>query len=314
MAARKIVNTPRMQTCRESFFALIFIERVLIIIKNSGDEFLASHWLPALYKQSLPHTPLRSGAQQSVNLGADMGPEAMRRLWLSNEYVQLLETPFDNGDLLAGFYQRPIDYKIRLFCRTVRPSHRRKDCCLPLLSLEVERDGHFLKFSRITSTGSTQLWACLKFANYEKLVLFFCSFLALRSADSNQCPTPIRDYSPLHNEEYLFGGTIIEDNFRRGLRMFKDKISGGVRLEASRMSKEARTPIWTAFITHMLLSPTWITRLASDVIQLGDLQRFIFSSDYHHRTTPKSELELEFVKIDDVNDFTKAIDNLRDSY
>jgi len=88
--------------------------------------------------------------------------------------------------------------------------------------MEVERTGPFLKFSKI-SNGPSELWACLKFPSYEsqsrhlhfrfivvlitgpEMVLFFCSFLALRSEDTITEITKISD-SEMHNEKELFGG------------------------------------------------------------------------------------------------------------
>lgn len=124
-------------------------------------------------------------------------------------------------------YLRPSDMRSRFLCITMRPARARKHCVAPLTFLDVERSGPFLKFLRVsTSNRSPQLWACLKFLSYEsqskcfvtvtstggadwrpELVLFFCSFVALRSEEPVNQASVISD-SELHNEKELFGGCV----------------------------------------------------------------------------------------------------------
>ena len=58
---------------------------------------------------------------------------------------------------------------------------------------------------------------------------------------------------------------------------------------------QKRTPIWTAFITHLVESRSWMTRPSPRVIHLRDLQRFVFNEDYEPQTAPTGEHELDFV-------------------
>ena len=56
-----------------------------------------------------------------------------------------------------------------MLCRTIRPERLRKEVVLPLVSLEIERSGPFLKFLDVGAGGrSPKLWACLKFPSYER--------------------------------------------------------------------------------------------------------------------------------------------------
>jgi hypothetical protein len=83
------------------------------------------------------------------------------------------------------------------------------------------------------------------------MVIFFCTFLALRSQDAHRQVHDIRDYE-LDNEEEIFGGYVVldyrvyipctktfvdslitDDNYRHALRIYRDRISGAVRLQAS---------------------------------------------------------------------------------
>ena len=87
------------------------------------------------------------------------------------------------------------------------------------------------------------------------LVLFFCTFLALRAEDTTQRNRSIID-SDMHNEKQYFGGSVTtqyysrsmltthsiinDDNFEHGLRVFRDKDSKGIRLQASVMRGEMK--------------------------------------------------------------------------
>lgn len=82
------------------------------------------------------------------------------------------------------------------------------------------------------------------------MVLFFCTFIALRSQDGHKRVQDIRDYE-LEAEKELFGGwvqilyniwlcidlccrsLIDDDNFIHALRVYRDRISGAIRLQAS---------------------------------------------------------------------------------
>jgi hypothetical protein len=77
---------------------------------------------------------------------------------------------------------------------------------MPLNLLEIVRVGSCLNLCRRRRGGyELVLWANLKFSTIEQMVLFFCTFLALRSQDAGRPVESIRDYE-LDNEEELFGG------------------------------------------------------------------------------------------------------------
>lgn len=80
------------------------------------------------------------------------------------------------------------------------------------------------------------------------MVLFFCAFLALRSEDLKTPVDKIRDHD-LHKEKELFGGSvpaytlfdwrltprrrIVDDHYEHALRLFQEKDTGVIRLQAS---------------------------------------------------------------------------------
>jgi len=59
---------------------------------------------------------------------------------------------------------------------------------------------------------------------------------------------------------------------------------------------KGRTPVWTAFITHHISSPSWMRRPrgSAKTVYLVDLQRFIFTNDYCPQLGPGGEHELRF--------------------
>ena len=164
--------------------------------------------------------------------------------------------------------------------------------------------------------------------------MFFCAFLALRSEDNKTPVERIRDFE-IHREEELFAGSvsvgpcvsdprltqrrrIVDDHYEHALRMFQEKDTGVIRLQASVQTGECkrqvdhqnlfapitavlirsptRKPIWTAFITHQILSPTWMSRDSSRVVRLAELQRYVFTDEYNPQMTPEGAHELTFIE------------------
>ncbi|OKL62854.1 hypothetical protein UA08_01720 [Talaromyces atroroseus] len=126
-----------------------------------------------------------------------------------------------------------------------------------------------------------------------EMVSFFCTFLALRSQDNHRPVQDIRDFD-LAAEEEMFGGPIIDDNHMHALRIYRDRVSGAIRLQASiHEGSMKRTPVWTAFITGYIDSSYWIRRNNSKVF-LRELHRVIFSPEYRPSRTSRGEHVLQF--------------------
>ena len=142
------------------------------------------------------------------------------------------------------------------------------------------------------------------------MTLFFCTFLALRSQDSGRPISQIDDHE-LAGEKEIFGGKIVDDHYLHALRVFRDRNSQAIRLQASAMTGElARTPVWTAFITHHILSRSWLVRAGPKLIYLRDLRRYIFSSEYTPQTTARGEHVLSFTSEHDAIGFVETIGDL----
>ncbi len=59
---------------------------------------------------------------------------------------------------------------------------------------------------------------------------------------------------------------------------------------------EISMPVWTAFVTHQIFSPTWMILASPNKVHLMDLQKFIFTDDYSYNKAPDGEHELHFVE------------------
>ncbi|KAJ5634778.1 hypothetical protein N7528_002620 [Penicillium herquei] len=130
----------------------------------------------------------------------------------------------------------------------------------------------------------------------EILVIIFCTFLALRTQDNGWPVDDIRDYL-LDGEEELFGGTIVDNNYLHALRVFRDQISGAVRLQASVYEGHMKnTPVWTAFINQHLNRNTWLKVRDMTTVIVPDLKPTIFMmpQDYTPATTEDGEHILKF--------------------
>ncbi|KAL9028379.1 MAG: hypothetical protein Q9196_003245 [Gyalolechia fulgens] len=144
-------------------------------------------------------------------------------------------------------------------------------------------------------------------ATAERLVLFHCAFLALRSQDTGS-PTYVEDHE-IHGEKSIYAGSgmqtgsswtrltetskIIDDNYEHALRVFRDRDSGGIRLQASVLRGEMkRTPV------------------APKIIHITDLQRYVFTTEYNPQLGPRGEHELRFVSSRDASEFMDSIYDL----
>ena len=217
--------------------------------------------------------------------------------------------PFESGDLLVRLYQRPHDERARIYCRTLRPARARKQCSAYLTSLKIRRNASTIEFYEIGKRTS-RLWARLRFISYERLALFYCMIIALR-ADDGEAGDSITDYK-IESEVQIFQGEIMDDNYPHVLTMYKERDTGAVRLQASVLEGELkRKPVWTAFVTHQITSRTWVSKPASQVIHLADLQRYVFVDEYTPQLGPEGQHELKFRSREDTRDFLRAVDEMR---
>ncbi|KZF22502.1 hypothetical protein L228DRAFT_127436 [Xylona heveae TC161] len=256
------------------------------------------HWASVVFDGRHPTTVFQTPGQPSRCLGKDM-PMAQHKV--SKDHAKVFELPFENRELFVSLHWRQSDDRARIICTTIssRSGSRKRESCLPLTSLLVRRVESCLQFRRLSgSTGKLELWASLKFTTYERMVLFFCTFLSLKAQDNSESRVGPDDYT-LDGEKEEFGGQIYEDGYLHALRIFKDRDSRGIRLEASVLEGELeRSPVWTAFITPYVGSSSWIRRRDSCRIYLRELHPYIFAPDYTPLRGPRGEHVLYFTTPD----------------
>jgi hypothetical protein len=122
------------------------------------------------------------------------------------------------------------------------------------------------------------------------MVLFYCTFVAMKRQDRREVPhEDMVDELELSRDEHSgeepqFGGVVQDGKYRHALRLFKDRGSGVVRLEASAYrGPMADVPLWTAFVTRYAHEPAWAELEGDSVVSLAAMKPppYIFLSGYH---------------------------------
>ncbi|PKX92185.1 uncharacterized protein P174DRAFT_462650 [Aspergillus novofumigatus IBT 16806] len=282
-------------------------------LQSAGSNTLVSdHWAKQVFLDEITMTSIPYVGESSKCLG-DHSPGVKR--WLKDEgFEELFQLAFTgDSDLRVHFYLREDDHRARILCKAPHTTRPSEYFCMPLNLLEIVRVGSCLNLCRRRRGGyELVLWANLKFSTIEQMVLFFCTFLALRSQDAGRPVESIRDYE-LDNEEELFGGQILDDNYLHALRIYRDKVSGAVRLQASVHKGEMkRAPVWTAFIAQHLGTRGWIRRPDPKVVVLRELRQtiFMFAADYTPQKTSRGEHILQFTNRADAQGFVETIAQL----
>ncbi|KAL4897115.1 hypothetical protein BDV59DRAFT_169828 [Aspergillus ambiguus] len=277
----------------------------------SSTNTVADHWAKRVFLDEHPSTPIPNHGECSTCHGEHL-PGA-KRLLHEQGFEKLIELSFNgDSDFRVHFYIREDDHRARVLCKSPRSSRGSEYYCLPLNMLEIVCVGSCLQLCRRGKGGKGLIvWANFKFTTIEQLVIFFCTFLALRSQDSGRPVERIRDYE-LEREQELFGGKIVDDNFLHALRVYRDTVSGAVRLQASVHKGEMRrSPIWTAFITQDIRTRGWIRLAEPKVVVLRTLRRSIFAfPDYNPPMTTRGEHILKFTNRSDAQAFVETISEL----
>ncbi|OAP63135.1 hypothetical protein AYL99_02362 [Fonsecaea erecta] len=248
-----------------------------------------NHWATKIFS-NLPSTPLEVDPNSSCCFG-DVDNRYRRRP--GPEYERILQLKFPGG-LRTKFYWRARDYRTKLVCEWYDHRKNPRQSCFPLSELHIKRSGSALYLCCPTVKGASTCWTSLNFTSYEWLVIFHCTFLSLRSHDSTSLFRNI-DHD-LDGEVLNFAGAIRDGGYRHVLRLYRDKRTDAMRLEASVLDKEMKdTPIWTAFITHKITSPSWCRwPKNSSTVYLAELQRHVFSSEYSPHVRANGEHLLDF--------------------
>ncbi|KLJ09149.1 hypothetical protein EMPG_15447 [Blastomyces silverae] len=193
------------------------------------------HWAVGLFSRCTTATSLpRSNKGSKCHGDFDM-PDALARL--EKDYDELFRLNF-KPNLTAILYLRDSDHRARILCQVHRSSSKIIYATLPLNVLTLSRqDSHLLLCTKSSKDQGLRAWLSLEFETIEKMVLFHCAFIALRGQDSGRPISMTPDPFSLEEME-IYGGRILDDNYLHALRIFQDRPSGAIRLQASIHSGE----------------------------------------------------------------------------
>lgn len=218
------------------------------------------------------------------------------------------------------FYHRPSDNRARLLFSETISRNRVILYSLPLDSLIAIRRYSVIHLCGARSDGSYRPWAYLKFMYFERLALFYSTFVALKRQDSRETRGPlIEDPSNMDEEEHYGGLIRAGDHMLHALRLLECRGSGVVRLEARafRSSKD-EVPIWTVFLTKYARDgdeEIFGCDPGSSLITMNrpKPEPFYFQSRYALPRTRHGDYRLQFASIEDASDLKASWNKLCNS-
>jgi hypothetical protein len=222
--------------------------------------------------------------------------QAIRGRLLLTIYVP---SPFNDDQISLTAYENGLDRSPYLLIRLMNPEAGGAWFSLRgFHELCIEREGSSLVLKRWSrSSFSSKNWAILNFKTWEELVLMSNTFLALKARNDLTVGMGPNEYS-LRGEKKLFQARITDDGFWHSLIVYKDTMTGGIRLHAAVWEGELRLcPVWTAFVTHQVTSPTWLKRVSRRRVRLADIQLYVFCQNYkqqRQRRGPAGAFEINF--------------------
>lgn len=261
------------------------------------------HWAADVFDGQNPRTPFRRSHQlddKTVCYGTP-NPDAIHRL-REDGFNEAVNVTFDRGQVNVSLFCRPSDLRARILFAT--KDHRGRDLnyCVPLAQLIAIRKESCLRLCQARKRdGSYKPWAELNFMLYERMVLFYCTFVAMKRQDDREPLQPALIEEMNLREEPLFGGVLRDGRMQHALRLFVDRSSGAVRLEASPLRGEmADVPLWTAFVTRYANDPDWMALENGGVVTLAALRPppYTFLVGYRLPVRKHGEYVLQF---NDVN-------------
>ena len=135
------------------------------------------------------------------------------------------------------------------------------------------------------------------------MVLVYCTLVAMKRQDHRGVSHPmlldafeLTTSDNLGEREY-FAGAIEHGDMRHALRLFRDRASGGVRLEASaKRGPMQDVPIWTAFVTKYADDRDWPQYEGRGMISLAAVRPapYVFLPRYEPARNRAGEYVLQF--------------------
>ncbi|KAK4239435.1 hypothetical protein C8A03DRAFT_14155 [Achaetomium macrosporum] len=236
-----------------------------------------SHWAEQIFSLPLPSRTALKHLRSSKSFGPFY---PWGHLSVPQDSKVLFRRPFDNDRISIVVFLSSVDQCPYFLMRTIQDD-------APWYSmfgaheLCIEREGSALQLKRWSrSEQCSKLWAALYFLTWEEMVLFYCTFVALKARNLLTVQIHPNEFK-LHREKRLFQAQIIDDGFKHSLIVYEDIQTRGLRLHAAVWEGELRQcPVWTAFGKFTSQSPTWLSRRSRHRVWLKDVQLYVFCSTY----------------------------------
>lgn len=208
-------------------------------------------------------------------------PAAAERLEAEG-FLDVFRLPLEARAVYIHLLWRPPDLRARILYVDRDTLGRSMSYCVPLTALRLVRRESCLRLVRLNQDrGRLELWANLRFSLFERMVIFYGAFVAMKRQDQMESPLELDDWFDSGEKEEIRGE--IEDGHRgfvHEFRVLKDPDSRCVRLEARVIRGRFKgVPVWTAFVTRHIGSRSWMRRLGR-VVEITDLQPYVFCDNY----------------------------------
>ncbi|KAF2769636.1 hypothetical protein EJ03DRAFT_90477 [Teratosphaeria nubilosa] len=284
------------------------------------------HWAQNVFQGSSPATRFSEDYRLNSRSVCD-GPREPGALYeMGQDGFQLaIALPFDSERFWVQMYWRQDDNRARIFIRT--KDHEGHDLyhCTTMQSLKVIRQRSCIQLCTLSRIDDLyNQWARLNFYHYERMVLFYCTFVAMKYQDERELQSrQLHDFcelsQPAGGEELLYGGVIKDGDLAHNLRLFRDQGSGAVRLEASAYRGRMRdVPLWTAFVSRWANDPDWagLEPGSRKIISLAVIRPppYVFLSGYTPPQNTQGQYILPFVSRKDASHFIEVWNRLCNSF
>ena len=116
---------------------------------------------------------------------------------IQQDDIELIDMPFCGKSIIVRIYWGPRDGRAKLLCLSGynNATSPKSKSCMPLSILRVVRVESCLQFRRWNVVQeSSELWLCLKFTTWQRLVLFHCMVMALKAQGPFESETRPSDY------------------------------------------------------------------------------------------------------------------------
>ncbi|RMZ71613.1 hypothetical protein GMOD_00006747 [Pyrenophora seminiperda CCB06] len=262
---------------------------------QSTDSEPVAHWAMKIFDGRHTSTQFHTFGEATECLG----PEEPRVIEMleADGFQRIVELPFEAASVIVRIYWRPRDDRARIIFLTMDASGQRMRHHILLTSLVLRRSDSCLQLClKNHRDGGLDLWARLRFTLYERMVLFYCTAVAMKRQDQNGVAEGLDDmFNTGNGEEIAFSGETVDHKYKHAFRVYYDYDSGCVRFEATaRRGPMKSIPIWTAFVTQYIGRRDWMKRITPDTIEFQKLHPYVFCDSYRVPKNAKGKYQLTF--------------------